>query len=306
MNNHLKPRYAFISLTLSVLLASSAIADTPPELSFETTEVGEGLYMLSGSSGFTGGNIGITVGEDGVAVIDNGLPSVLELLQSEIKKLTGQPIDYLINTHVHGDHIGNNEVFGEGGTRIISHENLRKGLVEKGIYTGQGYDPAPKAAVPVLTFSDRMTIHINGDAAKLIHTPKAHTDGDSVIHFQNANVIHTGDVMFNGRFPFIDYSNGGSLDGAIAGLKVIEAAANDDTKVIPGHGPLASRDDVTKTIAMLEDARTLVGDLIAAGKTNEEILAANPLAKYSDYNWGFITTERMTNQVIEGIRGASQ
>lgn len=258
--------------------------------------------MIYGVEGFTGGNVGVSIGEDGVAMIDNGVSSVLALLREEVAKLTDQPVDYLINTHVHGDHIGNNKAFGTDGTRIISHDNLRASLVDKGIFNGQEYAAAPKAALPVLTFEDKMTLHINGDTAKILHFAKAHTDGDAVIHFQQANVIHTGDIMFNQRFPFIDRDNGGSLTGVIAALQSIAAMAGPETKIIPGHGPLAKRGDVETTIAMLEDSRDLVAALIAEGKSDEDILAANPLSKYQSYSWGFIPTERMTKQLIANLR----
>ncbi len=274
-----------------------------PELGFVTEKVSGSVYMLSGVGGFTGGNIGLTIGDDGVAMIDNGLPSVLELLKAEVAKSTDQPIDYLINTHVHGDHIGNNEAYAKNDSQVVSHQNLRKTLLEKGVPAGGGeMKPAPKGALPVITFSDQMTIHINGDAAKIKHFAAAHTDGDAVVFFKKANVIHTGDIMFNKRFPYIDTSNGGSYEGVMAALQGIHDMADDETKIIPGHGPLASKSDVATTIEMLSGAREIIRKLVDEGKTDEEILASNPLELYAEYNWGFITLERMTKQVLEGLR----
>ncbi len=289
---------ASISLTFASI-AAMTFAQEEQSLSFKTEKVTDTIYMLSGQGGFTGGNVALTVGNDGVAMIDNGLSDVLDLLKAEIAKTTDKPIDYMINTHVHGDHIGNNHAFGEGGARIISHENLREALSKKKDKDG---NTEPKSAFPVLTFSDRMTIHINGDAATIMHFDSAHTDGDAVVYFKNDNVLHTGDIMFNGNFPFIDDSNGGSLDGVIRALTAISKMINDDTKIIPGHGPLANLSDVTKTVAMLEDSKSMVAKLVADGKSDDEVLAANPLAKYEEYSWGFINTERMTKQVLTGVR----
>ncbi len=277
--------------------------DGKPTLGFKTEQISGNVYMLSGVGGFTGGNIGLTIGDDGVAMIDNGLPSVLELLRAEVAKTTDKPIDYLINTHIHGDHIGNNAAFGGEDTRIISHQNLRQSLVQNGVAVGGGKtEPASKDYLPVLTFSDQLTLHINDDAAKIQHFSSAHTDGDAVIMFEAANVIHTGDIMFNGMFPYIDTDNGGSYKGVIAALQGIHDMANDDTKIIPGHGPLANKADVANTIAMLKSAHAAVKKLVDAGKSDEQVLADNPLEPFSSYHWNFITTEIMTKQVLKSLR----
>ncbi len=291
----LKKKCLNIVLVSCVVLSNNILAADEPSLSFKTEKVTDTLYMLSGEGGFTGGNVGLSVGEDGVAMIDNGVSSVIDILKAEIAEITKQPIDYMINTHIHGDHIGNNHVFGKDGAKIISHENLRASLINNEKNDGP-------SAFPVLTFNDRMTIHINGDAAQIIHFDRAHTDGDAVVYFKNDNVLHTGDIMFNQRFPFIDGNNGGSLDGVIRALEGIAALINDETKVIPGHGPLASRTDVLSTVEMLKQAKSSVGRLVAEGKSDEEILKANPLAPYESFSWGFINTERMTKQVLAAFK----
>jgi glyoxylase-like metal-dependent hydrolase (beta-lactamase superfamily II) len=289
---------AAIALATSAF-ANNAFAKDEPTLSFKTTKITDTLYMLSGEGGFTGGNVGLTVGKDGVAMIDNGVSEVLTILKAEIAEITDKPIDYMINTHVHGDHIGNNHAFGDDGAQIVSHENLRASLIKKDAKEGTS---STRAQLPILTFNDRMTIHINGDAAKIVHFDNAHTDGDAVVHFENDNVLHTGDIMFNGMFPYIDGSNGGSLDGVISALEGIAKMANGETKIIPGHGPIASKADVIKTVAMLKDSRALVKAMVDAGKTDQEILEANPLSKHQSYNWAFITTEKMTQQVLAAFR----
>lgn len=289
----LRIKHSVLICVLGVSPLLSAHEHKEGKLSFETTKINTGLYMISGAGGFTGGNIALIVGSDGAVMIDNGLSTVTDILKTEIAKTTKKPIDYLINTHLHGDHIGNNANFSNDGAKIISHKNLRASLVKKG---------DPKANLPVLTFSDQMTLYINGDSAKITHIKNAHTDGDAIIHFEKSNVIHTGDILFNGIFPYIDGNNGGTLAGVIAGLKYVASLADENTKIIPGHGALANKNDVEKTIALLEDARELVAKLIKAGKSDAEILQANPLAKYQNYSWNFITTEKMTNQVITNLR----
>ena len=291
-------------LMMSLLLSGSAWAQNDAEVSFKTTEVSKGIYMLQGEGGFTGGNLGLLVGEDGVVVIDDSMPPYLDLMNQAIAAVTDRPVDFLINTHVHGDHTGNNEAMGEAGSHIVAHENLRHHLVTKGVQTQDGMAPAPAEALPVLTYSDQMTLHFNGQPAKVIHVPKAHTDGDSVIHFSNANVIHAGDTFFNGLFPFIDLDSGGSVEGYIHAQHTIISMANDETVIIPGHGPLSNKAELQAAVDMLIDAKNIIQKHLKAGHTEAEILQANPLQKYhDDWNWGFITTERMTKQLIKGLAG---
>jgi len=282
------------ALALS-LITTCALAHehNKSKLGYKTTQLAEGIYMLSGVGGFTGGNIGLIVGDDGVVMIDNGKDNVTDILKSEIAKTTNQTIDYVINTHLHGDHIGNNAHFSSNGAKIISHDNLRTSLKKKN---------EKQAVLPVLTFSDQMTLYINNDAAKIIHVKDAHTDGDAFIHFEKANIIHTGDLLFNGRFPFIDAKNGGTLVGVLTGLKLIASLADENTQIIAGHGPLANKANIEKTIALLEDSRDLVDKLVKEGKSDDEILAADPLSKYQSYAWGFITMEKMIKQMIVNVR----
>jgi glyoxylase-like metal-dependent hydrolase (beta-lactamase superfamily II) len=293
--NLLKKLMTFALFAGASIMSINTLAQDDAKLSYKTEKISDTIYMLSGVGGFTGGNVALSVGDDGVAMIDNGLSSTIDILKAEIAEITKQPIDYMINTHIHGDHIGNNHIFGKDGAKIVSHENLRASLIKDEKNGGP-------ASFPVLTFNDQMTIHLNGDAAQIIHFDHAHTDGDAVVYFKNDNVLHTGDIMFNKVFPFIDGNNGGSVDGVIRAQESIAAMINDQTKVIPGHGPLANKADVLRTLAMVKDAKALVGKLVAAGKSDEEVLKANPLAIYESYSWGFITTEKMTKQVLAGFK----
>ncbi|TQV89296.1 MBL fold metallo-hydrolase [Aliikangiella coralliicola] len=292
-----------VAASTLILTTSLFAAEKKQEVDFSTTEVSPGLYMLAGVGGFTGGNIGLSVGEDGVVMIDDSMPPLLDKMKKSIKSVTDKPVDFLINTHVHGDHTGNNENMGKEGTRIVAHENLRQHLLTKGIRTQKGNEKAPKAALPVITFSHSMSFHLNGEDAKIFHVAHAHTDGDAVIHFKNANVIHMGDTFFNGMFPFIDLDSGGSVDGFIKAQKKVYKLSNDDTKIIPGHGPLANKKDLKMAIEMLVDVRKIITKLVKQGKSEAEVVKLNPLAKYdAKWTWGFISTERMTKQIYRGVK----
>ncbi len=294
-------------LLTQVLSLNTVHAAEKNKLSFSTTEVAPGLYMLKGVGGFTGGNIALSIGDDGVVMIDDSMPPMLDIMQAAIRSVTDKPVDFLINTHVHGDHTGNNETMGKDGTWIVAHKNLRQHMLDKGISGKDGMIPAPKAALPVITFDHSMEFHLNGNDAHIFHVKNAHTDGDLVIYYKAVNVIHTGDAMFNKIFPFIDLDSGGSIDGYIAAQKRILALSDDQTKIIPGHGPLANKDDLKSSIAMLEDTKNIISALIAEGKTEEQIVTLNPLAKkYQHWHWQFITTERMTRTLYKGLTGSHQ
>ena len=196
----------------------------------------------------------------------------------------------MINTHYHGDHTGGNAQLAKDGTIVVAHDNLRKRLVEK------PEDAGGAAGIPVITFSDTVTFHVNGKMAKVFHLPHAHTDGDGAIHFPEANVIHAGDILFNGIFPYVDLDGGGTVAGFIAAQRQLIDLADDETLILSGHGkPVASKADVERNLAVLMDGRERVKALVDKGMTEDEVLTANPLADYHDeYNWNFITTERMT------------
>lgn len=280
-------------LVLCTLSFSAIAAAQEGEISFKSTELAPGLYMLEGQGGFTGGNLGLITGDDGVVLIDDGLEPLVDLTLSAIESLTGDPVDFVINTHAHGDHTGANDALHGRGATIVAHENLRTQLIKDG---------ASRAALPELTFTDAVTFHLNGHTANVFHVANAHTDGDSVIYFPEVNIIHTGDAMFNKLFPFIDMDGGGSVAGYIAAQKKMLSIANNDTKIIPGHGELASKADLQAAVDMLEDAQSRVKALVDAGRSQEEIVTENPLADYHDgWNWGFITTQIMTETLYRSL-----
>jgi cyclase len=257
---------------------------------FDATEVVPGIHMLTGADGkFGGGNVSVLVGDEQVVLIDDAMVPTAQPVLDAVKKLAGRVPDFVINTHIHGDHVGGNALMQENGAYVVAHDNIRKRLA------ADSKDAGGDVGLPIITFSESVTFHVNGHEVYVFHVHHAHTDGDGVIHFRDQNVIHAGDVLFNNLFPYIDLDNGGSVEGFIKAQEKLVAMADDETIFIAGHGELGSKADVEKNLAVLKDGRKLVKALVDQGMSEEEVLAANPLAKYHDeYNWNFITTERMT------------
>ncbi len=282
---------------LLILAAPLASAQDWMATSFDHTEVSPGIYMLTGADGkMSGGGIGLLTGDEYVVLIDDSFTPLGPALLEKVEELAGRPADFIINTHAHGDHTGSNQFHAEHGAIIVGHDNLRSRMEnDPDQNTGPG-------ALPIITFSDEMTFHVNGHEAYVFHVATAHTDGDAAILFREANVIASGDLLFRGLFPFIDLDSGGDVTGYKVAMQKLIDMSDDETKFISGHGPVASRADVQQDLNMLIDAEALVKALIDKGMSEEEIVAANPLSVYHDeYNWGFITTERMTRTLIRSL-----
>lgn len=280
-------------ILIFVLAQSGNALAQESEISFKSTQLAPGLYMLEGQGGFTGGNLGLLAGDDGVVLIDDGVEPLFATTLAAIEGLTAAPIDFVINTHAHLDHVGTNAAFHERGATIVAHQKLRERMIA---------DEATRDALPELTYSDSVTFHLNGYTANVLHVARAHTDGDSVIRFPEVNVIHAGDAMFNRLFPFIDLDSGGSVTGFIAAQRMLLSLANDETKIIPGHGELATKADLQAALNMLVDSQARVKALVDSGLDLDQIKEKNPLADYHDtWNWGFITTERMTETLYRSL-----
>jgi cyclase len=274
----------FAILTVPWFVAPAFAADQDySKVEITTTKVAGSVYMLQGA----GGNIGVCAGDEGIVIVDDQFAPLASKIREALKGISDKPLKFVINTHFHGDHTGGNAELSKEAT-IIAHENVRKRLGEGGAVAGGEIKPAAKEALPVVTFNDRTAVHLNGEEIRAIHFPHGHTDGDSVIFFTRANVVHMGDDFVTYGFPFVDTRNGGSVSGLIAGVEKVLGMIPPDAKIIPGHGPISTTDDMRNFVQMLKDTRSLVADAVKQGKTLQQIKEGHPLAKYADKGKGFI------------------
>ena len=284
-----------IALALPVGLLALPAAAAEPDFSkvqIETIPLAPGLAMLIGS----GGNIVVSTSKDGPVIVDDQFAPLAPKITAAVNALQSAPIRFVINTHHHFDHTGGNEVFGNAGALIIAHDNVRQRLsMEQFSQLMNRTTPAsPAAALPVVTFADGMTLHWNGETISMRHVAPAHTDGDVHVWFEKANVVHAGDTYVNGFFPLVDVESGGTLGGIIASAEAILARATPDTKIVPGHGPLATPADLKRFRDVLVDVKARIEQGIASGKTMQQFIAAKPLADL-DAQWGhgFLTTDQV-------------
>ncbi len=291
---------ALVVLPLSLGLVSGALAQRDmSKVEIRTLKLSDSLYMLSGA----GGNVGLSVGADSVFVIDDEFTQVAPKLRAAIAKITPRPVQFVLNTHFHFDHTGGNEAFGGEGALIVAHDNARRRMSTDQLIALAGTVNQQKAyakvGLPTVTVAGEITFHINGDEVHAFHVPKAHTDGDLIVHFRKADVIHMGDVFFNNMYPFIDGSSGGTAQGVIAAFDRVLALATDSTRIIPGHGPLASKADLAATRAMLVTLTQRIQDLRRAGKSDAEIRAAKLSADFdARFGGGFIRPEAVVQMMI--------
>ena len=286
-------------LSFFVIAALSTAQDRDwSKVPIKVDQVSGGIYMLTGS----GGNIGISIGEDGVLIVDDQFAPLAPRIQEAIKHITDKPIRFVLNTHYHHDHTGGNLDFGKDAT-IIAHDNVRKRL-ESGTPSGVAKaDPAPKGALPVITFDSSLTVHINGEDIQALHFAHGHTDGDSIIFFPKANVVHMGDDFVTYGLPFVDVESGGSLQGMVENVEKAMATLPDDVKVIPGHGPLSTKTDVKKFTEMLRDCIALVRTAMRGGKTLAQVKAAKPLQKYDALGQGFVKSNEFVELIYNELKG---
>ena len=289
-------------LSLASVTARAQFGD-PLKVNVKITPVAGGVSMIEGANGFAGGNVSVSVGDDGLFVIDDELAPLTPKLKAALASLSKRPVRFLVNTHWHADHTGGNPALAAAGAVIVAQENVRKRLSVDQVreFMGNKVTTAalPPAALPVVTFTDDVTLHFNGDEVHVVHVPPAHTDGDSIVQFKKANVIASGDVICGG-YPLIDADSGGTFEGFITATEKVLSLADDNTKIVPGHGPMMSRADVAAYHDMLLQVRDRVGKLIAAKKTVEEAKAAKPLADLEP-RWGqfFVHGDLMIESVYK-------
>jgi len=235
----------------------------------------------------SGGNLGLSVGEDAVFLIDDQFAPLSEKITAAIAKITSKPVKFILNTHWHFDHTGGNENFGKAGAILVAHDNVRKRMNSEQFieFLRMNQPAAPKAALPVVTFAAGLTFHLNGDEIRVMHVPRAHTDGDAIVHFVKSDVIHMGDTYFNGFYPFIDTSSGGTVDGVIAAADRVLAIATDSTRIIPGHGPLSNKAELKVYRDMLATISARIKKMIDEGRKIEEITASGVSSDF-DEKWG--------------------
>ncbi|WP_417332665.1 MBL fold metallo-hydrolase [Halarcobacter sp.] len=274
------------------------------EVVITTTKVANGIYMLQGQ----GGNIGLSVGEDGVLMIDSQFAPLTKKIKGAISKLSQKDIKYLVNTHWHYDHTNGNENIGKDKVTIVAHENVKKRLSEDSFIKAfnKTVPALSKVGLPTVTFTDKIEFSMNNENIEVIYQNNAHTDGDSIIFFKNANVVHTGDIFFNGFYPFIDESSKGDVDGVIKAAEYILSRIDDNTKVIPGHGKLSNKKELTYYKDTLVELNKRMKKLISEGKTLEEIVALKPFADYDKkLGGGFLPPEKFL-KIFYGVVKANQ
>jgi glyoxylase-like metal-dependent hydrolase (beta-lactamase superfamily II) len=291
------PRLTLCTALLAACVASSASAQQDlSKVQITANKLPGGIAMLTGA----GGNIGVSAGEDGVFLIDDQFAPLTEKIRAAVKDLSDAPIRFVINTHWHGDHTGGNENMGKAGAVIVAHENVRKRMSTEQFMAAMNrkVEPSPKAALPLVTFTDSVTFHVNGHAIHAFHVAPAHTDGDVVLHFRDANVIHAGDVFFSGRYPLIDVASGGSIEGMIAADDRILALSDEKTAIMPGHGPISDRAGLAAFRNMLVTVRDRMLPLVKAKKSLKDIVASHP-TKDLDEKWGkgFLSPDEFVEMV---------
>jgi cyclase len=290
---------AVVAVSLGCTLAAHAQQNFD-NVQIRSEKLSNNVYMLVGR----GGNMGLSVGPDTTLLIDTQFAPLTARIDEAVKALAQKPLAIVVNSHFHSDHTGGNVNMGKAGITIVAHENVRRRLESpQFIEFMRRTDPAmSKEGLPSVTFKQDMTFHINGEELYVIHVPRAHTDGDAIAHFKGSNVLHMGDLYFNGFYPFIDYSSGGTPDGLIAAIDRAIAIADDKTKIIPGHGPLATKADMIQYRAMLAGTIGKIKELVKQGKTLEQAVEAKPTAEF-DERWGkgFIPPARYVEMIMKGL-----
>ena len=287
------------TIFLSCALVLSGVFMMNGQSGLNMVQVHNNIYMLQGR----GGNIGLCFGEDGVFMVDDQFADATPLILGEIREISDKPIQFLVNTHHHGDHTGGNINLTREGTVIFSHENVRTRLEEMiRNETGRKVDPT---LLPVVTFTESLTFYYNGEEIEIFHVSNAHTDGDVMVYFKNSNVLHTGDVFFKGRYPYVDINSGGDLFGYIQAMERVMVSIDKDTRIIPGHGDLASYNDFRATLNMIAIISKRVAIQYSAGKSEDEVAAMSEITQQYDdkgFGEGYITTDKFIRMVYAEVK----
>ena len=294
----MKTSRLFFTMLVLILLSGVSFARDFAKVEIITTHVAGNIYMLEGA----GGNIGVSVGPDGLLMVDDQFAPLSEKIRAALDKLGKGQLRFLLNTHWHGDHTGGNAAFGKEAT-IIAHTNVRKRLQTRQEIKlfNMVSEPVPKVALPVITFEDSLSVHFNGEEIRALHLPDGHTDGDSVILFTGSNVVHMGDQMFAGMFPFVDLGTGGDVEGYTKNVKSILDRVPENAKIIPGHGPLSSFNDLKAFHQMLAETTAFVRQRMAGGKDLKKIQAEGLPEKWAKWSGGVINTNQWIGIVYKSL-----
>jgi len=302
-------KFILAIITISCLWAASVFPVLGQDQEWDKVQiksimVTSGIHMLMGK----GGNIGVSAGEDGVFLIDDQFAPLTEKIKTAVAKINPGPIRFVLNTHWHFDHVGGNENLGSLGAVIVAHENVRTRLSsDQMVEFFQKQVPAtPKGGLPMITFTRDLTFHLNDEIVQVFHVQNAHTDGDAVVYFRRANVVHTGDIYFAGIYPFIDTGANGSVDGVIQAANKILGMIDHKTKIIPGHGPLSNKVEFQAYVKMLENLKDTVGKAIAGGQSLEEIQRSKPTKNF-DARWGggFLSPDKFVQMLYIDLSRAN-
>lgn len=295
-------RRALTALALCIAAAPAAAHQQPDwsNVEIRVERIAPGVAVLFGA----GGNIGLSYGDDGNILIDDQYAPLTERILAAVRSVDADPVRFVINTHWHGDHTGGNENVGRAGAVIVAHENVRRRMSVGQMLRGTRVAPAAAAALPVVTFTDDVTFHLNGDDIRVHHVEHAHTDGDALVHWTRADVLHMGDTFFNGNLPFVDLESGGSIDGYIAAVEEGLRIADADTVIIPGHGPVARRPDLVRFRDMLRGLRDRVAAAMREGRSLEQIQSLRLADPYATPNW-FVSPESMIETIYRSLGGGA-
>ncbi|MDQ3617347.1 MAG: MBL fold metallo-hydrolase [Pseudomonadota bacterium] len=288
----------WIAVSLA-LVASPAFAQQDlSKVEIKATALRGGTHLLTGA----GGNIVASVGSDGAFIIDDQYAPLSDRIRTALTAIDDKPLRFVINTHWHGDHTGGNENLGKAGAVIVAHDNVRKRMGTAQFLRGENVPASPAIALPVVTFADGVTLHLNGNDVRVRHVAHAHTDGDALVKFAQANVLHMGDVYFNGLYPFIDTESGGSIDGLLAAVRSGVSMSDADTIVVPGHGPVSNRAELTAYGQMLQDYRDAISGMKDSGRTLDQVIAARPTAA-TDERLGkaFIKPDQLVTAIYNSL-----
>jgi len=284
---------------LALSCSQAQNADRFAKVEVKAEKLGDGIAVLFGA----GGNLGVSHGPDGTVLIDDQFAPLTPKIQAAIAELGAEPVKYLINTHWHGDHTGGNENFGKAGALIMAHDHVRDRMSKEAKRGNRVIPASPKEALPVVTYHDGIKLHLNGDEVHVKHMKHAHTDGDSIVFWKKANVLHMGDLFFNKvTLPFIDLNSGGNAKGVLAAAEKALKMVDDDTKIIPGHGPMANKADLVAYRDMLQEVITAVGTAQASGKSLEEVVAMKPAAKWDTNPKAFIKGGAFVTAVYKSLK----